>query len=367
MDDFRASGRCRPSLVDISRNRERPNGRVLTREGCKVGWSCRKISLGVFVLLASVFLTQCLLPNSGFCAENKSKGRTSAERVQGKIRVSGAWALYPMMVKWAEEFKSVHPDVRIDVSAGGAGKGVADALSGLVDIGMVSRELRPEEMRQNILFVSVVKDAVFPTVNQNNPVIRELTTRGLTRKAFLGLWVTGDAGTWGELLGVPSNQRVRVYTRSDSCGAAETWAKYLGKHQEDLKGVAVYGDPGVAEAIRRDRSGIGYNNLNYAYDMKTGKPVAGLHVVAIDVNNNGKVDPEETLGTKEQAIRAVQSGVYPSPPARDLYLVTKGAFRGPAREFVKWILKDGQKYVDDVGYLKINVSQIKAALRKIGE
>lgn len=367
IDDYRVSNGYRSLLVDTLRNGEKPRSPDLTGKGCKVGWSCRKISLGVFVLLVSVFLTQCLLPCGGFCAESKSKGRTSAERVQGKIRVSGAWALYPMMVKWAEEFKRVHPDVRIDVSAGGAGKGVADALSGLVDIGMVSRELRPEEMRQNILFVSVVKDAVFPTVNQNNPVIRELTTRGLTRKAFLGLWVTGDAGTWGELLGVLNNQRVRVYTRSDSCGAAETWAKYLGKHQEDLKGVAVYGDPGVAEAIRRDRSGIGYNNLNYAYDMKTGKPVAGLHVVAIDVNNNGKVDPEETLGTKEQAIRAVQSGVYPSPPARDLYLVTKGAFRGPAREFVKWILKDGQKYVDDVGYLKINVSQIKAALRKIGE
>lgn len=332
-----------------------------------MGWFCRKISLRVFVLLALAFLPHCLWPYNGLCAERKAQDKTSLQRVTGKIRVSGAWALYPMMVKWAEEFKRVHPEVRIDVSAGGAGKGVADALSGLVDIGMVSRELRPEETRQNILFVSVAKDAVFPTVNQNNPVIRELTTRGLTKSTFLGLWLTGDVRSWGELVGVPNNQRVRVYTRSDSCGAAETWAKYLGKHQEDLKGVAVYGDPGVAEAIRRDRSGIGYNNLNYAYDMKTGKPVAGLHVVAIDVNNNGKVDPEEALETKEQAIRAVQSGVYPSPPARDLYLVTKGAFRGPAREFVKWILKDGQKYVDDVGYLKINVSQIKAALRRIGE
>ena len=50
--------------------------------------------------------------------------------ISGTVRVSGAWALYPMMVKWAEEFRKVYPGVRIDVSAGGAGKGITDALAG---------------------------------------------------------------------------------------------------------------------------------------------------------------------------------------------------------------------------------------------
>jgi phosphate transport system substrate-binding protein len=282
------------------------------------------------------------------------------------IRVSGAWALYPMMVKWAEEFKKVHPKVRIDISAGGAGKGVADTLSGLVDIGMVSRELRPEELRQKAFYVPVVKDAVFPTINQKNPVLKELEKKGLKKKAFVDLWISGTSKNWGELTGIPNNQKVRVYTRSDSCGAAETWAKYLGKQQEDLKGVAVYGDPGVAEAVRKDKAGIGYNNLNYAYDMKTGRPVAGLQIVPIDVNENGKIDPSERLSTKQEAIHAVVSGIYPSPPARDLYLVSKEAFKGPAKEFVRWILSDGQKYVEEVGYLKISKVQIKSALSKIG-
>lgn len=286
--------------------------------------------------------------------------------VQGKIRISGAWALYPMMVKWAEEFKKVHPMVRIDVSAGGAGKGIADALSGMVDIGMVSRELRPEEVAQKAFYVPVVKDAVFPTINQNNPVLKELAKKGLKKKAFMELWVDGRNMSWGELVGIPSNQKIRVYTRSDSCGAAETWAKYLGKQQEDLKGVAVYGDPGVADAVRKDKTGIGYNNLNYAFDMKTGIPVAGLYIVPIDVNENGRIDPQERLSTKQEAIKSVLSGVYPSPPARDLYLVAKGAFSGPSKEFVQWILKDGQKYVEEVGYLKINAVQIKTATSKIG-
>ena len=67
------------------------------------------------------------------------------------------------------------------------------------------------------------------------------------------------------------------------------------------------------------------------------------------MNENGKVDPEEDLKTKNKAIQAVVSGRYPSPPARDLYLMTKERFKGPAREFIRWILTDGQKYVDEMG------------------
>jgi len=290
--------------------------------------------------------------------------KTKSRAVEGKIRVSGAWALYPMMVKWAEEFKKDYPGVRIDISAGGAGKGITDALSGLVDIGMVSRDLRPEEMRKNAFYLPVVKDAVFPTINGKNPVSKELMQKGLKKKILQELWLSGKTFTWGKLAGSTNNRKVRVYTRSDSCGAAETWAKYLGAQQEDLKGVAVYGDPGVAEAVRKDVSGIGFNNLNFAFDMKTGMPVAGIRILPVDVNENGRIDLGERLRTKQEAIRAVQAGTYPSPPARDLYLVAKGSFSGVTKVFVRWILTEGQKYVDETGYLRISKTQINEALKK---
>lgn len=312
-----------------------------------------------------------------FCMTGcEKKGKDAAEpklgsgiaEMQGVIRISGAWALYPMMVKWSEEFGKIHPKVRIDVSAGGAGKGMADALAGFVDIGMVSREVRPEEIKQGAFYVPVVKDAVFPTINDKNPLVAKgLMNKGVHKRAFVDLWIGGKTLTWGSIVGTPAKDIIRVYTRSDSCGAAETWAAYLGKHQEDLKGVAVYGDPGLAEAVKKDYFGLGYNNLNYAYDAKTGLPVNGLKVLSIDVNENGKIDPEEDLSTKQKAIGAVVSGKYPSPPARDLYLIAKGEFKGPAKAFVKWILTDGQKYVDEVGYISLSKSQIEKTAEKIGK
>jgi len=111
-----------------------------------------------FTVLVAVF---CCGYHAGTPPGVRAASADMPSSLQGTIRVSGAWALYPMMVKWAEEFKKVYPQVRIDLSAGGAGKGITDALSGLVDIGMVSRELRPEEIDQKAFYIPVVKDAVF--------------------------------------------------------------------------------------------------------------------------------------------------------------------------------------------------------------
>lgn len=285
---------------------------------------------------------------------------------QGTIKVSGAWALYPMMVRWAEEFGKIHPEARVDVSAGGAGKGVADALADLVDVGMVSREINPEEIKKGAFVISVVKDAVFPIVNEANPVLKGGSLRGISKKTFIDLWINGRNLTWGDIAGGQSRDKVQVYTRSDSCGAAETWAQYLGgKRQEDLNGVGVYGDPGLAEAVRKDPFGIGYNNLGYAYDLKTGFSLQGLRVVPVDVNENGMIDPEEDLTTKTKALQAVVSGHYPAPPARNLYLITKERFKGPARNFIRWILTDGQRYVDEMGYIKLKEEQIRECLKRM--
>ena len=79
--------------------------------------------LSIFALFFS-FCLVIALPCEGQEKEPRKTQKTDRELV-GTIRVSGAWALYPMAVRWSEEFKKIHPKVRIDISAGGAGKGVA--------------------------------------------------------------------------------------------------------------------------------------------------------------------------------------------------------------------------------------------------
>jgi phosphate transport system substrate-binding protein len=270
-----------------------------------------------------------------------------------RITISGAWALYPLMTVWADAYQKEHPGVLIDVSAGGAGKGATDVLAGMVDIGMISREAQPDELSKGGYFVPVAKDAVVATVSDKNPVLKELRKKGVKKGMFERIWINNDIKTWGEVVGTTAKQGLHVYTRADSCGAAESWAKYLGKKQENLKGIGVNADPGLLEAIKKDALGIGFNNYSYVYDLKTGKMIPGVAVVYIDVNNNGVVDKEEVLDTREKLQSAIKKGTYPHPPARPLYLMTKGNPMGATKDFIIWILSKGQGMVDSAGYMKI--------------
>jgi phosphate transport system substrate-binding protein len=312
----------------------------------------------VFSILAVVIVLSLILSACGGSAKPQTPK---------KISVSGAFALYPLMVQWAEIYQKDNPNVLIDVSAGGAGKGMSDALAGAVDIGMVSREIAQEETDQGAYGIAVTKDAVFGTVSASNPYLADILKQGLSQKVLSGIFLTGEITTWGQALGKPEiTDEIHVFTRSDACGAGEMWVKYLGgKKQEELKGIGVNADPGVLEAVIKDPLGIGYNNLNYAFDLKSGKPVNGAGVVPLDINENGTVDPAEVLDTQAQAVDAISTGRYPSPPARPLYLVTKGKPTATTAEFIQWILNDGQKYVAEAGYIALTPDQLAASKDKL--
>ena len=295
--------------------------------------------------------------------------RVSGEEneLKGTITMSGAWALYPMAVKWAEEFQKIHPGVRIDIAAGGAGKGMADCLARIVDIGNVSRDIYPAEVEKGAWWVSVTKDAVVPTVNENNPAILDLLSQGVKKETFIGIWITEEVKDWKNVVSGAKKTDIHVYTRSDACGAAKTWAKYLNSNQEDLLGVGVYGDPGLALAVSKDILGIGFNNINYAYDAKTRKQVAGIKVLPIDLNGNGRLDSDENFyNSRDDIVKAIAAGKYPSPPARDLYFVSQGKPENKVIiEFIKWVLTDGQKFVAESGYINLTDNKLREELNKL--
>ncbi|MCW3083917.1 MAG: phosphate transporter substrate-binding protein [Bacteroidetes bacterium] len=293
--------------------------------------------------------------------------KVATTALTGNITITGAFALYPVAVKWADEFKKINPGVTIDISAGGAGKGITDVLSKVSDIGLVSRNLNPEEIKKGAYPFAVTKDAVVPTVSATNPILKDLLAKGIKKEALNNIFITGKYKTWGEAVNIKSAVPIHVYTRSDAAGAAETWANYFGKKQEDLQGVAVYGDPGLAQAVKRDPTGIGFNNIVYVYDSKTKKQTNGVIILPLDLNNNGKIDPEENFyDTMDQIIAAIADGKYPAPPARDLYFVTVGKPQNKAvSAFIRFVLTEGQKYVHDAGYIKLSDAKIKGELAKL--
>ncbi len=313
----------------------------------------KKLLVSVSILAVALSVASC-----------GNRQKAAEGELSGEITVSGAFALYPLMVKWAEEFRILHPAVRIDISAGGAGKGMTDVLANVVDLGMVSRDVYPAELEKGALPFAAAKDAVVPTISTENPILADLLKKGLTREGAIALWINEEYKTWGQVAGTNDKSAIHLYTRSDACGAAETWAAWMDKKQEDLAGTAVYGDPGLAQAVQRDKLGIGFNNLSYAYDETTRLPNPGILILPLDVNGNGQIDPEEAFyDTKDRIIEAIAADKYPSPPARDLYVVTNGVPQNEVVvEFLRFIMTDGQQYNVPSGYISLSKEKLDRGL-----
>jgi len=318
----------------------------------------------VQIILALVlFSVSLVVPSCG----GRQEAAAGKDGMKGTVTISGAFALYPMAVRWAEEFQKENPGIRIDISAGGAGKGMMDVLSGMIDLGMVSREVNPEEFKKGAYPIRVARDVVLFTVNAGNPNIKDMLSHGINKGQLQAIFLKNQNLKWGQLLGTSSTDPVHVYTRSDACGAAEVIGKYLGTSQEALMGIGVFGDPGMADAIKNDALGIGFNNLTYAYDMQSRKKYDKMEILPLDINDNKKIDPEEQFyNDLDQVREAVKAGKYPSPPARDLFFVSKGKPASPAvKLFLQWVMTKGQAMVKDAGYVEIEESLLKQELQKV--
>ncbi|MCF8364140.1 MAG: PstS family phosphate ABC transporter substrate-binding protein [Bacteroidales bacterium] len=325
-----------------------------------------KINVQKIVLAAAMLL---LLVSCG-CRNRQSATNDSNPHVQGNISISGAFALYPITARWAEEFRKINPDLRIDISAGGAGKGMADALSGMVDLGMFSRGISPSEKEKGVWWLAVTRDAVLPTVNAKNPLIAQLLETGISPKVFQGIYFEQSIKSWDQCPGLQGLQKnINIFTRSDACGAAQMWAEFLGTNQESLAGIGVFGDPGMADAVKGDPLGMGYNNVVYVYDINTRLKYPGLEVIPIDINANGRIDQEEDFyESLDLVMGAIAENKYPSPPARDLYFVAAKKPNSPAvKAFLKWILTEGQQFVHEAGYVKLSDTVIARGINKLDD
>jgi phosphate transport system substrate-binding protein len=299
---------------------------------------------------------------------SKEKKAAEDEVLEGDVTISTSFALYPLMLKLSDEFHKVHPGLRFDVAAGGAAKSVSDTLNGLADLGGISREVQPQEKERGLWSAPVARDAVLAVVSEDNPHLQELVLKGAAKDVLARVWIAGNIRTWGDLVGEPSvAEPVHAYTRADLCGAGEIWAQFLGSRQEDLRGIGVPGESWMAGAIKKDPLGIGYTNLNFAYDARTLTPIQGLRILPIDFDANGRVDPEENFySTRSEVLEAIASERYPSPPSRNLYIISRGVpERRSVREFLIWALADGQRLVPETGYIPLPNRVLEEALHSL--
>ena len=101
-------------------------------------------------LTTSLFLVG-LIPFLVACRADQSIAGRGAPQAAQTIENKGSDTLVNLALAWAEMYMASHPEVRISVTGGGSGTGIAAMINGTVDIANASRAMKPEEISAAIL------------------------------------------------------------------------------------------------------------------------------------------------------------------------------------------------------------------------
>jgi phosphate transport system substrate-binding protein len=294
----------------------------------------KRFILLVIMLLVFVFTTSC-----GPASSEGTPSVSPAAYIENK----GSDTMVNLALGWAEKYQSDHPEVRISVTGGGSGTGIASLLNKTVDIANSSRQIKEEEIDEAkskgidpVEFV-VARDAIAVIVNPENPVSQ------LTLKQISDMY-SGKFSNWTEVGG--EDRPIVRLSRETNSGThvyfLETVLRLGSKEDKTLFSMDTLLLPsseGIIAELRQNPNAIGYDGLGYV--------PKDLKVIA--------VAKEEGDPYVLPSIATVNDKSYPI--ARDLYMYTNGEPTGVVKEYLDWILSpEAQEIVAKLGFVPISTN-----------
>jgi phosphate transport system substrate-binding protein len=284
----------------------------------------------------------CLLCTTTLVATTCGVGRSSAPgstpAAAQTIENTGSDTLVNLALAWAEAYMQSHPEVRISVTGGGSGTGIAALINGTVDIANASREMKPEEIAaakvNGITPVehTVARDAIAVVINPANPV-RELTLQQISDI------YTRRIRNWHEVGG--QDRPIVLLSRESNSGTYVYFLENvvrLGQKSTLLFSpdtLLMPSSEGITVEVRQNPNAIGYDGLGYV--------TPDLQVVAVARDRDS---PYVLPGAG-----TVEDGSYPI--SRPLYMYTAGEPTGHIKDYLDWIVSAGQTLVTELGFVPL--------------
>ena len=283
-------------------------------------------------------LLVALLVTAASCTRQDNKTDRNSGTKERTVENKGSDTLVNLALAWAENYMQAHPELRISVTGGGSGTGIAALMNGTADIANASREMKSEEIaaaRANgidpIEFV-VARDAIAVVVNPSNPV-------GKLSLQQISAIYTGKIVNWSQLGG--ENRPIVLLSRESNSGTYAYFLEHvirLGKKSDLLftpDTLLMPSSEGISTEIRQNPNAIGYDGLGYV--------TADQKVIAVSREEGGPyVLP---------SVDSVNAGTYPI--SRPLYMYTAGQPGGQVKTYLDWILDGGQSFVSQLGFVPL--------------
>ncbi|MBI4398695.1 MAG: phosphate ABC transporter substrate-binding protein PstS [Candidatus Omnitrophica bacterium] len=297
------------------------------------------------------------------------------------INGAGATFPYPIYSKWFSEYQKVNPSVNFNYQSIGSGGGIKQISARTVDFGASDAFLTNEQLKAapgRLIHIPTVAGAV--VVTYHLPGVSEKLK--LTPDAISGIFL-GEIKKWDDPaisgnnpdVSLP-NADIIVVHRSDGSGTTNIFTDYLSSISSTWKrnvgkgtsvswpvGLGGKGNEGVAGTIKQTPNSLGYVELAYAEKN---------HLAYAQVQNKSGNFITPSLESTTKAIQGKLddmpgdfrvSLVNPDGPEAYpiagftwilIYQKQKDAQKGRAVvEFLKWAVRDGQKYANELLYASL--------------
>jgi len=283
----------------------------------------------IFFLLTSLIFSSC--------SSNSSSNTVSAAQA-AYIENKGSDTIVNLALAWAEKYQTDHPDIRISVTGGGSGTGIAALINKTVDIANASRQIKSEEVDQaksnGVKPVEhiIARDAIAVIVNPENPVSK------LTLQQISDIY-SGKITNWKQVGG--DDRPIVRLSRETNSGThvyfLETVLRLSSKTDKTLFSMDTLLLPsseGIIAEVRQNPNAIGYDGLGYVpKDLK-------MIAIAKEAGGAYILPSIKTVNDKTYAV------------ARDLYMYTNGEPTGAVKDYLDWILSpEAQQIVADLGFV----------------
>ena len=345
----------------------------------------------------SMILLSAALVLASLVAFNCSPSSAVPVPAPDSIMLNGAGATfpYPIYSKWFSDYNKIHSDIQINYQSIGSGGGIRQLLSGTVDFGASDAPMSDEQLGQaktKILHFPTVLGAVVPTYNIPG-ISQELS---FTPEVLVGIYL-GRITKWNDAEIAKSNngvnlpaQDIVVVHRSDGSGTSYVWTDYLSKVSPEWQskvgrntsvnwpvGLGGKGNEGVTGLVKQTPGAIGYVELIYAVQNQIPygrvRNAAGVFVkadlagVTAAAASFAKTMPEDF---RVSITNAPGKAAYPIASFTYLLIPTKiedANKRQVIKDFLTWMLNDGQKEVEALSYSRLPKEVVARELKQISQ
>ncbi|GGA46869.1 phosphate ABC transporter substrate-binding protein [Psychrobacillus lasiicapitis] len=277
-----------------------------------IKWKHTKLALSIVAILT--ILSACSDNNDSTGADGGS-GAT--------VSISGSTSVGPLAEKLAAKYSETD-NTNIEINQIGSSAGITNAISGVSEIGMSSRDLKEEEIASGLNEVVIAYDGIVVVTHPTNKV-KDLTMEQV-KQIF-----TGEVTNWSELGG--DDMEIVVVSREDGSGSRDAFQEIVDYSSGELirNAIIASGNGNIKTTVANNKHAVGFISFEYIDET----------ISTIDIN-----------GVEANAANVLQEKYSLSRPF--LFVYKEGQLTDAGQRFIDFILsEDGQLIAEEAGAIRV--------------